>query len=77
MAERGKIDDLATLDKLDEAILLEELKSRYTKDKIYVSFGTMSIISYCELCWQEFLHLTDLPGRRSCYSESLQTAANI
>ena len=37
MAGRGETDDLASLAKLDEATLLEELKSRYTRDKIYVS----------------------------------------
>lgn len=34
----GEIEDLATLSKLDDKVLLEELKVRYTKDKIYVSF---------------------------------------
>lgn len=34
---RGDTDDLATLSRLDENILLEELRSRYSKDRIYVS----------------------------------------
>ena len=34
---RGETDDLATLSRLDENILLEELRSRYSKDRIYVS----------------------------------------
>ena len=38
MADRGETDDLASLAKLDEATLLEELKRRYTKDKIYVRY---------------------------------------
>ena len=33
----GEVEDLATLAKLDEKVLLEELKVRYGKDKIYVS----------------------------------------
>ena len=37
MSARGETDDLASLAKLDETTLLEELKSRYTRDKIYVS----------------------------------------
>ena len=31
-------DDLASLPDLNEAIILKELKHRYAKDKIYVSF---------------------------------------
>ena len=38
MADRGSTDDLASLAKLDEPTLLRELKSRYTRDKIYVSY---------------------------------------
>ena len=34
---RGKTDDLAALSRLDETILLEELRCRYAEDKIYVS----------------------------------------
>lgn len=34
---KGETDDLATLSRLDEATLLEELRVRYSKDKIYVS----------------------------------------
>lgn len=34
---RGETDDLASLSRLDENILLEELRSRYSKDRIYVS----------------------------------------
>jgi hypothetical protein len=33
---KGQTDDLASLASLDEAILLDELKVRYTEDKIYV-----------------------------------------
>ncbi len=36
-ARKGTMDDLAQLSKLDEATLLEELRFRYSKDKIYVS----------------------------------------
>ena len=32
----GQVQDLASLAKLDETILLEEIKERYTQDKIYV-----------------------------------------
>lgn len=34
---RGETDDLASLSRLDENILLEELRSRYSQDRIYVS----------------------------------------
>ena len=37
MPSRGETDDLATLSRLDEATLLEELRFRYSRDKIYVS----------------------------------------
>ena len=33
---KGQADDLASMANLDETILLEELKQRYTDDKIYV-----------------------------------------
>lgn len=33
---KGDVDDLASLAKLDDAILLEELQARYQADKIYV-----------------------------------------
>lgn len=33
----GKVEDLATLAKLDEKVLLEELKLRYYNNDIYVS----------------------------------------
>lgn len=36
MAEPGDTQDLAGLSTLDESVLLEELKIRYAKDKIYV-----------------------------------------
>ncbi len=38
----GDADDLASLPELDEAILLEELKIRYTDGRIYVSNGHCS-----------------------------------
>ena len=34
----GKVPDLATLAKLDEQILLNELKIRYYNNEIYVSY---------------------------------------
>lgn len=37
----GSVDDLATLAQLDEKILLNELKVRYSKDNIYVSITSM------------------------------------
>ena len=43
----GETEDLATLAKLDEKVLLEELKVRYSQDKIYVSTVLNSIKSYC------------------------------
>mgnify|MGYP000116711318 CR=1 FL=1 len=33
----GKVEDLATLAKLDEQVLLAELKTRYYNNDIYVS----------------------------------------
>ena len=33
----GKTDNLAELSKLDEQIILDELRARYENDKIYVS----------------------------------------
>lgn len=40
MAGRGEADDLATLSRLDEATLVEELRMRYDRDRIYVSGRT-------------------------------------
>lgn len=34
---KGQVDDLASLANLDDAILLEELRTRYSDNKIYVS----------------------------------------
>ena len=34
---KGDVEDLATLSKLDEDILLTELRTRYMNDDIYVS----------------------------------------
>ena len=35
--EPGEVEDLATLARLDEKVLLNELKIRYDNNKIYVS----------------------------------------
>ena len=35
--KEGEVEDLATLARLDEKVLLNELKVRYNKDRIYVS----------------------------------------
>lgn len=40
---RGKTDDLAALSRLDETILLEELRFRYAKDKIYTYVGDIVV----------------------------------
>ena len=39
MAEKGCVDDLATLSELNEEIILQELQARYRKDIIYVRNG--------------------------------------
>ena len=41
----GPIDDLATLEALDEAAILSELKKRYAHDAIYVSTPMAKISS--------------------------------
>ena len=43
----GKVPDLATLAKLDEQILLNELKIRYYNNEIYVSY---IFVFYCQVC---------------------------
>ena len=57
MPEVGDTEDLATLSTLDEAILLDELKARYTQDRVYVSLV---------LLWEYLSHFvfttTDLCG---------------
>ena len=35
--KEGEVEDLATLARLDEKVLLNELKVRYNNDRIYVS----------------------------------------
>eukprot|EP00050_Salpingoeca_kvevrii_P001276 m.166339 g.166339 ORF g.166339 m.166339 type:complete len:982 (-) comp10335_c1_seq30:597-3542(-) len=40
---KGQADDLASLANLDEAILLEELRVRYTEDKIYTYVGDILV----------------------------------
>jgi myosin heavy subunit len=43
----GLVEDLATLAKLDEQVLMEELKIRYRNNDIYVSVRhASSILSY-------------------------------
>ena len=41
MAKPGDTEDLATLAKLDEDVLLDELQKRYENDKIYVSISLL------------------------------------
>ena len=43
----GDADDLASLPELDEAILLEELKIRYTDGRIYVRKWTGRSVLEC------------------------------
>ena len=44
----GETEDLSTLSSLDENILLEELKQRYSQDKIYVSHDRISkFLNHC------------------------------
>jgi hypothetical protein len=38
----GEVDDLASLARLDEKALLEELRTRYNRDAIYVSESSVS-----------------------------------
>lgn len=45
----GDADDLADLPELDEAILLEELKIRYTDGRIYVSRPHFNLSSILEI----------------------------
>lgn len=42
--EPGSVQDLATLAKLDDTILLDELRIRYNRNQIYVS-NVMSYVS--------------------------------
>lgn len=42
--EPGSVQDLATLAKLDDTILLDELRIRYNRNQIYVS-NVMSCVS--------------------------------
>lgn len=68
MAGRGETDDLASLAKLDEATLLEELKSRYKRDKIYVSvrqqtshkFIHRQLLSFMNKCHTKQTYLGDV-----------------
>ena len=41
--KEGEVEDLASLSRLDEKVLLNELKVRYNKDRIYVSRSTCLI----------------------------------
>ncbi len=54
--KEGEVEDLATLARLDETVLLKELKVRYSRDKIYVS---------CFLFLPEYVRVKFLSGRTS------------
>ena len=43
----GEVDDLASLARLDEKALLEELRTRYSKDAIYVRDSSVSLFLRC------------------------------
>ena len=50
MAQPGTHDDLASLSNLDEQTLLNELKTRYEKDNIYVSVINQYAIKVDKIC---------------------------
>lgn len=53
--EPGSVQDLATLAKLDDNILLDELRIRYNRNQIYVS----SVMSYIvNIYFRNFIHVT-------------------
>lgn len=55
----GTTDDLASLGRLDESILLNELKHRYNHDKIYVSVNySATVIVVIVLVFQNKPHIT-------------------
>jgi hypothetical protein len=56
----GSVQDLATLAKLDDNILLDELRIRYNSDEIYVS----SVMSYIIL--STFIFSTILKQQDTC-----------
>ena len=70
-ARPGETEDLATLSTLDEAILLEELKVRYSKDKIYVS--NLSMLARAH----DSIFFTDLHRRYFGGSKSFQITSNL
>jgi len=53
--EPGSVQDLATLAKLDDNILLDELRIRYSRNQIYVS----SVMSYIvNIYFRNFIHVS-------------------
>ena len=52
--EPGEVEDLATLARLDEKVLLNELKIRYDNNKIYVSRITIKVEDGTELLSTNF-----------------------
>ena len=44
------MEDLTTLAHLDEDVLLQELKVRYSENNVYVSNSFTSVICWCLLC---------------------------
>ena len=57
-------DDLATLPEISENIILEELKRRYSEDRIYVS-PYETHISYIGVCVTSNLDIHNRCGGRS------------
>ena len=57
--KEGEVEDLATLARLDEKVLLNELKVRYHKNRIYVSntLKHQNIIEYSFPLTLSLLHL--------------------
>lgn len=57
--EPGSVEDLATLAKLDDNILLDELRVRYNKNLIYVSIpnSCRETIQLVNTCMEEHINM--------------------
>ena len=53
----GEIDDLSTLNVLDEESLLRELRARYKKGIIYVSHSVLNFTSYSDFPFRHILEM--------------------
>ena len=78
--KEGEVEDLATLARLDEKVLLNELKVRYNKNRIYVSNISkhQNVLDYAFPLTLSLLHLrTPIYSKFCCYVTGFRFSTKI